>query len=119
MSKDWADIIMQELEQYSDTVIDDVKVVVNKVATAGVKELQSTSPKNTGDYAKGWRKTIRYEDSTKIKVSVNNKNKPSITHLLENGYAKRNGGRVSAQKHIAQVEEKVREEFEKELKNIL
>ena len=119
MSKNWADIIMQELEQYSDTIIEDVKAVANKVATAGAKELQSISPKNTGDYAKGWRKTTRYEDSTKIKVSVNNKNKPSITHLLENGYAKRNGGRVPAQKHIAQVEEKIKEEFGKELKNIL
>ena len=39
-----------------------------------------------------------------------------LTHLLEFGHAKRNGGRVPAEEHIKAVEEKAQKEFEEAIK---
>ena len=77
------------------------------VAADAVKRLKSTSPKDTGDYAKGWRKKI----NTFNGYTIYNVKKPGLTHLLENGHIKRGGGRVAGITHIKPVEE----EFSKKL----
>ena len=64
-------------------------------------------PRKTGVYASGWTKAKDGENTI-----VKNRTKPHITMLLENGHAKRNGGRVSARVHIAPVEEWAAEELE-------
>ena len=42
-----------------------------------------------------------------------------LTHLLEHGHAKRNGGRVSAHPHIAPAEEVGEEKLMKDLEKAL
>ena len=53
------------------------------------------------------------------KVIVYNKNEPHLTHLLERGHAKRNGGRVAAKVHIEPAAAKAADNFEKTVREEL
>lgn len=78
---------------------------IAKVSKESVQKLRNTSPKKTGDYAKGWA-TKKEGD---LEIIVHNKTDYQLTHLLENGHVVRNKkgtyGRTSGTKHIAPVEE--------------
>ncbi|PEC62951.1 HK97 gp10 family phage protein [Bacillus toyonensis] len=93
--------IARELQRYANLVEEDIEDAKEEVATNLVNELKQKSPKKTGKYGKGWRKK---NDGSAI--IVYNALKPQLTHLLEKGHAKANGGRVAAKVHIAPAEEK-------------
>lgn len=104
--------ISMALKQYSTEVEEELEKAKKKSARDAAKELRETSPVQKGHecnskgYAKGWT-------SKKVQRGyvVYNKNKPSLTHLLEKGHAKRNGGRTRAFPHIAPVENKAANAF--------
>ncbi len=98
--------ITRELQRYENIVEEDLETAKEEVANDLVDELEQKSPKNTGKYRKGWRKK---KDGNAIVVY--NALKPQLTHLLEKGHAKANGGRVPAKVHIAPAEEKAINEF--------
>lgn len=103
--RDEVDSIIREYADDVDAKTEKLSVQFAKIAKS---ELQSTSPKKTGHYAKGWA----YKKNTKDKsATVHNKTDYQLTHLLENGHAKRNGGRVPGIPHIAPVEEEVCNDF--------
>ena len=112
-------MIEEQLDKIVKELQDDVKEAIEKaskdVAKEGVAQLKSKSPKRTGEYARGWGQTKR-QDS----IIIHNKKRASLTHLLEKGHAKRNGGRVAPIKHIQPVDEFIKKELvdriEKELK---
>ncbi|HDR3890330.1 TPA: HK97 gp10 family phage protein [Bacillus cereus] len=101
-----ANEIARELQRYGNEVEEKLEVAKEEVANDLVSDLKENSPKNTGKYAKGWRKK---KDGNAI--IVHNALKPQLTHLLEKGHAKANGGRVPAQVHIDPAEEKAINEF--------
>lgn len=103
---DFASEITRELQRYSHLLEEDLEVAKEEVSKNLVDELQQKSPKNTGKYRKGWRKK-----KVGNAIVVHNALKPQLTHLLEKGHAKANGGRVPAQVHIAPAEEKAINEF--------
>ena len=98
--------ITRELQRYENIVVEDLETAKEEVANDLVDELKQKNPKNTGKYRKGWRKK---KDGNAI--VVHNALKPQLTHLLEKGHAKANGGRVPAKVHIAPAEEKAINEF--------
>ncbi|MGY3419122.1 hypothetical protein ACVWY4_005351 [Bacillus mycoides] len=101
-----ANDIARELQRYGKEVEEKLEVEKEGVANDLVSDLKENSPKNTGKYARGWRKK---KDGNAI--IVHNALKPQLTHLLEKGHAKANGERVPAQVHIAPAEEKAINEF--------
>lgn len=105
--------IAKELSEYSDEVAEGIKRDVKKVAKETVQTLRATSPRDTGEYAKGWGYKVEYESASDVRVRIYNKKKPQLTHLLENGHAKKNGGRVDGKPHIGPAEQ----EAEKKLQN--
>lgn len=95
--------IVKSIQEYTEEVKEEIEISQKEVAADLVKQLKVTSPKRpgSGKYAKGWRMK-----KTRTGWIVHNKTKYQLTHLLEKGHAKRNGGRVAARVHIRPAEEK-------------
>lgn len=104
--------IAKIVEDYAQDITRDVGVLAVAVAKAGVQELKRTSPRKMRKYAKGWKSQVE-TSRTGTSVTIYNGEKPWLAHLLENGHAKRGGGRVAPRPHIRPVEQKLVTEFEK------
>ena len=101
-----ADAIAEALEEYQEETVDEVKSSVRSSAKFCMNQLREDSPKLTGDYADGWRVKNAYESPLDIRVQVYNKTDYQLTHLLEDGHAKVNGGTVPGTPHIEPAAEK-------------
>lgn len=110
-----ADAIAKELQDYSQDISDATKEECVKVADDTVKRLKITSPAKTGKYKRGWRQKTTYEDKANIRVTVYN-TRYMLTHLLENGHAKVNGGRVNGIPHIEPAERMAIDQLEDKVK---
>lgn len=107
------------LEEYGESVKENVDLVVKEVAKAGVKALRAESRGavgGTGKYASGWTSKVETGRMSTQGVLYNSK-VPGLPHLLEHGHATRNGtGRVfnptPAYPHIEKVEQELIREFE-------
>lgn len=116
-----ANVIAQEMQQYTSVVADELKTSIKDTAKESQKELKQTSPKRKGkgNYAKGWRSAVIFQNSMGIQVTLYNQNY-RLPHLLEKGHARRGGGdRVPAIVHIAPVEEKIPERIIQKLRRNL
>lgn len=98
--------IERELAQYSEDVAEGLKREIKAVAKETVTELKSTSPRDTGEYARGWTYKVEFENVQDIRVRIRNRTKPQLTHLLEYGHAKTGGGRVQGKPHIRPAEQR-------------
>jgi hypothetical protein len=99
--------IIKVLDDYRDATVDRMKDSVDKAAKEAVSELKTSSPKRTGAYAKDWAaKKDKQTNKWAYGKVVYNKKHYRLTHLLEKGHRKVNGGKVAARPHIAKVEEK-------------
>lgn len=103
--------IMEELEKYADLAADDLKAAVKETAASVRKDIQAGAPVDTGKYKKSWSVKNVHEDAESIEVVVHSRNRYQIAHLLEHGHAKRGGGRVPAQPHIASAEQRGNEKL--------
>ena len=94
------------LNDYSDEGKD-----AKEAAREAAKDLRSSSPKKTGEYASGWSSKQLDADT----AVVYNRKAPGLTHLLEKGHLIRNKkgtyGRAPAHPHIAPVAERMEQEF--------
>ncbi len=111
-----ADAIVKELSAWSKEVVGALKEEVQAVGEDTAKELRQTSPKRRGAYARDWASKVTYDDWQDIRVTVYNKRHYQLTHLLENGHAKVNGGRVNGFPHISVAEENAARDLEKKVK---
>ena len=113
-----ADAVMQGLEEYAKLSTDEMKTAVKKAGKNCKNEISANAPKRTGRYAGSWATKVTGEAANMLEVTVYSK-QAWQPHLLENGHAKRGGGRVAAQVHIASAEEKTAEELEKAITKAL
>ncbi|MDV5977891.1 UNVERIFIED_CONTAM: HK97 gp10 family phage protein [Streptococcus canis] len=110
--------IEKELEEYLHQTTETVVEAVDAVTDEAIATLKSTSPKRSGRYAKGWTSKETSSTSTGKTKTIHNRT-PGLTHLLENGYAKQNGGHVSGRPHIGSVEQKAVQALEKKIRGKL
>lgn len=96
--------VMKGLQEYSELADAEMKKAVRKTATSVKNEISANAPERTGKYAKSWTAKKTKENSHTLEMTVHSKDRYQIAHLLENGHAKRGGGRVSGRPHIAPAE---------------
>lgn len=98
------DEIMKGLDEYKDLSTEAMKEAVTEVARNVKKNIQAKAPVKTGRYKKSW-KTKKTEENNERLVCTVYAGRYQLTHLLENGHAKRGGGRVEGIPHIHPAEQ--------------
>lgn len=111
--------IEEELNNYKELASDEMKKAVKKAGTTAKNDINDSAPVRTGRYAKSWRSKVTSEDSVSIGVTVYSPSRYMLAHLLENGHAKRGGGRVRAIPHIKPAEEHATEELIRDIESAL
>lgn len=109
--------VSQILEDFADDVTRITKKDVDEVTTAALKEVKSHAPVNTGAYKKSLKKTTAYESTTEKRNVIYSKGQSGLTHLLENGHAKQNGGRTRAFPHFKYGQDLIDEQLLKKIKD--
>ena len=111
--------VMDGLEEYAELAVDVMKKEIQETGKSVKQQISQTAPKKSGRYAKSWSVKKTRETSNSLEVTVYSKNRYMLTHLLENGHAKRGGGRVRAIPHIAPAEEMGIRELEERITRAL
>ena len=115
---DLSKAILEELKNYEGVTDEAAWNGVSDTSKTALQELRSAHPSGSGRYGswdkynRGWTVKKTKRDKT---ATIHNATDYQLTHLLEKGHAKVNGGRTRAFPHIAPVAEKCEDEL---LKNI-
>ena len=111
--------VMDGLEEYAKLATDVLKKEIQKAGKTAKTQIEQTAPRWTGKYAKSWAVKKTSETSNSLEVTVHSKTRYALAHLLENGHAKRGGGRVAAIPHIAPAEEAAVQSLERNIETAL
>ena len=114
-----AEEVMNGLVEYAEMTADVLKKEIQEAGKVAKQQISQTAPRKTGRYAKSWAVKKISETSNSLEVTVHSKNRYMLTHLLENGHAKRGGGRVAAIPHIAPAEETAIQSLERNIEREL
>lgn len=110
---EFTETLNEELKKYTTEVYNAINDAVDEVSENLVKELKKNSPVDKTSKKKHYKNSWKVETTGRMfykKAVVHNK-KYRLTHLLEYGHAKVNGGRVKAYPHIASAEQNAIKEF--------
>lgn len=126
-SKSPADKLTADLKKimsdYAEGLTESLGDVIKSAAAKGKSTLKSTSPRSSGNptfgkkhYADQW--SVRQEVSRLSSEAVIYNQAPTyrLAHLLENGYVRRDGKRVSGRPHIKPVEDEIIREVTEEIR---
>lgn len=105
------------LSEFSADVTKAAQEAVTEVSKEAVKKLKQAAPKGrTGKYARGWTGKVEKTTTTVDATIYGKTGTYQLAHLLENGHAKRGGGRTAPIVHIKPVEEWAISEVEKRIR---
>ena len=105
------------LSEFSTDVTKAAQEAVTEVSKEAVKKLKQSAPKGrTGKYGRGWTSRVEKTTTTAESTIYGKSGTYQLAHLLENGHAKRGGGRTRAIVHIKPVEEWAISEVEKKIR---
>ena len=110
-------MISEILDEYSDSVIENINEAIVPVAEETIKTIEDKAPERTGKYKNSW--TYKEVKSKKGDSVVIYSKMPQLPHLLEFSHALRNGGRSKAQPHIAPAAAEAETEMEKRIKEAI
>lgn len=115
-------------QKYTDTIGVKIRSTQRKIFNQMFNEIVNTSPKQSGNYKKGWAKKSKTHKDMGITLTVYNKSAPGLVHLLEFGHG---FGSKSDKKwtpdpskgqipeRISKIQAKYRRELDDEIENIL
>ena len=110
--------IAKVFRDYADDLNNDTKSFTRKIANRGAGALRASSSNVIGGrYSRGWTYKV-IEGRLNTEAIIYHK-VPGLPHLLENGHATRDGGRVAGRPHIKPVEEKLNEEYLKGIEQLI
>lgn len=89
------------------------------IANDVCEKLKRDSPKDTKKYSRSWVVEETKSSLGSKGVVIKNKKYYRLTHLLEHGHAKRDGGRVQAYPHIGRLNDIACAEFERRVKKLI
>lgn len=115
-----ASAVKEIVDSYGDEVSTNMDKITKEVGKKGVQALKNESKAKFGTskarkrkYANTWTsRTTQTRLSTTVTIYNSQGWQP---HLLENGHAKVNGGRVNGTEHIKPVEDMLIREYERDL----
>lgn len=106
------------LIDYTEEVTKGIEEAAISLGDEAVSVLKKSGPVDKGKYRKSWKNKV-LRGAGYINVTVYNAKYYRLTHLLEYGHAKRNGGRTKAFNHIKPVEKMVSEKFVESVEEII
>lgn len=107
---EFSETISKYLAQYSANAKVVLDETIREVSLETKKKVKSGAPVRTGNYRKSW--SIKQDTGRLTSAAVVYAKAPHyrLTHLLENGHAKRGGGRVAPKVHITPANNWAQEE---------
>lgn len=113
--------VLEELENYRDIAVEEMNKAVKDAGDTVKKEInvRASSLFKGNKYAKSWVAKETAHTALGVEVTVHSPSQYRIAHLLENGHAKRGGGRVEGRPHIAQAEKAGEKQLEEDLRKAL
>jgi len=96
---DLANEITNAVREYTEDVSEAIAEKVESVSDDVLKDTIANAPKDTGKYAKGFKKS-KFDGQGFTKRTIWNKKYYRIVHLNEYGHAIKGGGRVSGKPHL-------------------
>lgn len=117
-----SDAVQKELTLYGQNVIDGVKRQAKQSMTQLVKETKATAP--VGKRQKHYRDSIKGKKTEESDKSVSYTwyvDGPDyrLSHLLENGHALRDGGRVEGTHFIKNASDPILEQYQKAVEEVI
>ena len=111
---DFREVVNAILHEYQFEATEELFEAVDEVSKEAVKKLRAESKKaypNSKKYHAGWIRTVE-KGLLRRGYIIHGKTADTyaLAHLLENGHAKRNGGRVQGRTHIATVNDWAQDE---------
>lgn len=111
------------LDEYATDITGNVEEATRRVTKMGVKTVKSESLRSfkdvnleKGRYGTGWTSQIE-TGRFSAQGTIYNYKYPGLPHLLEYGHANRYGGRTPGHVHLAPVEKKINEDFERKIEH--
>lgn len=119
---DLSKAILEELKNYEGVTEEAAEKGLTETSKSALQELRNAHPSGSGEYGswdaynKSWKILKLKRDK---KAVIHNEKHYRLTHLLEKGHAKVNGGRTRAFPHIKPVEDKCDDELLKNIRKYL
>lgn len=110
--------ITNAVREYTEAVEEGIGREVETTAGKVLAEVKQTAPKQTGQYAKGFKVTNKSLPGNRRYVVWNRKDYRRV-HLLEFGHAKVGGGRVRAYPHLRPAHDKYAGEMVANIRRII
>lgn len=113
--------IAEQLTLYHAEVIDKVNAAGEKAVKSLVQKTKKTAPKQSGDFRKAITSVTKENPATGDKEFTWGARAPHyrLTHLLVNGHAKQNGGRVAGDPFLENALAEVLPEYEKDVEEAI